>query len=693
MLTFLVLNGCAAAIAALVARAAFGAARRREAWFATVCGAVVVMHTLVLAAGLLGRLSTIAVDVLLTVALAGALAATRRWSVMARRPAEHARGGLATRFCACVALVTSALWARPHVADATRLWIWDDYTYHMVYPALWLREHAIAAVGPAQAFTMQAWYPLSASVVSTWFMLPFAGSRGDALAWVSLTGVLYAAIVTLGFAELLARVGCRPGAWAVPAVLFFTSDRIGVMASSFSDADLAHAAALFAAFVFAIPGDGDAASDTWYAALLTGFAIGVKVSALPAALIVLALTAWRAGGPGARLRAAVRVAAIFAGAWMVTGAYWYLRNVVHTGNPFYPAAFLGSPGTTFPYTTLREYARHWGFARTVGDALVVYLDWPRLHAMVAIAGLVALVAWLLARPARRAGVEPTGSDDGVARARVFFAGGALAITAVTLALLPSTPYSAGNGMTFVSGFIHWDSMRYVALLPLLGWAALGFTLNAGAGAAPWRAAVAIVLTVAALATSSLAPASTDVLAILALGVLLALVASRLRWRRSCRRALLAAVAAACLVAVFFAASHGAKTAATAASFYREPLFGGAAAVLDRQPPGTRVAVFGDQWIYPTFGARHDFVPVRLDRNGQIASTPIGDAMEPGEMTVDPWRFRGNLAASKIDVVAVIHLPHPGRSDAWPSQAAALEAVGGTRLVYRDRAVGLWRLTN
>ena len=71
---------------------------------------------------------------------------------------------------------TAALlaWLWPHLLDATRLWVWDDYTYHMVYPALWLREHAIAAPAPAHAFTMQAWYPLSASVVATWFMVPFA---------------------------------------------------------------------------------------------------------------------------------------------------------------------------------------------------------------------------------------------------------------------------------------------------------------------------------------------------------------------------------------------------------------------------------------------------------------------------------------------------------------------------------------
>ena len=61
------------------------------------------------------------------------------------------------------AILAGVLWLWPHVFEATRLWVWDDYTYHMVYPTLWLRQHVIAATPPSSAFTMQAWYPLSAS--------------------------------------------------------------------------------------------------------------------------------------------------------------------------------------------------------------------------------------------------------------------------------------------------------------------------------------------------------------------------------------------------------------------------------------------------------------------------------------------------------------------------------------------------
>ena len=615
--------------------------------FATLSGYLVLVHSLVLGAGLLGHLTPAGLGLLLAAAVAATL-----W--LARRPtpdrASPDGGGSLTTAALLASLaagVALGVWTWPHLVEATRLWIWDDYTYHLVYPALWLREHAIAAPAPPQAFTMQAWYPLSASVVAAWFMTPMQGSRGDALAWVSLTGPLYAGIVAGGAATLLARLGCRPGAWAVPIVLFATSPRIGVMASSFSDADLATAAVLFGSLVFAVPRgtDEDARdvrADASYAGLLSGVALGVKVSAAPLALVILIMVA-RRGWTRARWRGAAGVTLVVAAAWIATSGYWYARNVVHTGNPVYPAKFLVWPGVTFPETTLLEYARHYGAGRTIADALVVYADWPRSHALLAVLGLLGLAGWLAWH--RRSLTRP----------RRYFAGGALALAATILILLPFAPYSAGNSMTFRSGFIHWDSMRYVALVPILGWVALGFLVDAVARR--WSAPVA---------TAARSPMTA-------------------------RGRLLATSALTLTIAAVVVGWHGTKAAATAASCHREPLFGAVVAVLDRQPSGARVAVFGDQWIYPAFGDRDHLQPVRLDGDGRVATSPIGDAMEPGGLTVDPATFRANLAASGVSVVLAVRLPHPGRSSELPAQHAALEAIGDARLLHRDAAAAVWRL--
>ena len=615
---------------------------------ASLSGYLVLIHSLVLAAGLLGRLTTGGLAVLLAVTAGVAL-----WLVRRARIADGAtRDGptTASRLAALAGIVTLGLWVWPHLAHATRLWIWDDYTYHLVYPALWLGEHAIGAPDAAHAFTMQAWYPLSASVVATWFMVPFAGSRADALTWVSLTGVLYAGIVASGAATLLARAGCRPGAWAVPIVLFATSPRIGIMASSFSDADLAMASTIFGALAFAVPrGFAEEASavrvDAAYAGLLTGLALGVKVSAAPLALIVLVVLALRARAHWPS------VALIVLGAWTVMAGYWYLRNVAHHGNPVYPAAFLVWPGTRFPETTLLEYARHYGVGRTLTDALVVYADWPRFHAALAVVGLVGLLAWWVVRRAP------------ATRAQRYFASGALALASVIVVMQPAAPYSAGNSMTFRSGFIHWDSMRYVALVPILGWVALGFDVDTLGRR--WTARATDRARTTVRERPSLPP----------------------RWR-------VAVIGAAALVlGVIVVGWHGPKAAATASAFSREPLYGAVVDVLDRQPAGTRVAIFGDQWTYPTFGARHHLRPLRLDGNGRLATGPVADAMEPGELTVDPATLRANLAAAGVDVVVVLHLPHPGRSAEWPVQHAAIEAFGDARLLQRNAWSAVWRLTS
>ena len=655
--------------------------------FASLAGYLVVVHSVTLLAGLAGQLTVGGVATPLGLALALIVVVVARRARRDDGEVEGARFTVATLFTASVAIVTGALWAWPHLFGATRLWVWDDYTYHMVYPALWLRQGSIAAVTPVQAFTVQACYPLSASVVSTWFMLPFHPARADTLAWVSLTGVLYGALVAAGTAELLVRLGCRRGAWGVPLVLFATSPRIAVMASSFSDADLAQAAALLAAFAFAVPrGEDesrrDVAVDGAYAGLLSGFALGVKVSAAPPALIVLAMIMLRANASvrSAGLRAAVRTALIFAVAWTATAGYWYARNVVHTGNPVYPAAFLVWPGATFPETTLLEYGRRYGLQRAVTDALSVYMNWPVLHAVFAVLGLAGVAGWLVLR--RRSSSRP----------RRYFVWGTLAIAGAIVTLLPAAPYSAGNPLTFRSGFIHWDSMRYVALLPILGWTALGFLVGAGASRPRMLAAIVIVFAALLGPGSGLAAVIVPVLkrtaATMVFASLLGLLATRNL--TTVRRRALAVGGAALVVGLALAVAHRAKVAATEAAFYREPLFGAAAAVLDRQPAGSRVAVFGDQWIYPAFDDRAHLHPIRLDRDGRVATAPVGDAMEPGELTVDPITFAANLKASRIDVVILVRQPHPGRPYDLPSQHAALQRISDALLLHQDRAVAIWR---
>jgi hypothetical protein len=75
-------------------------------------------------------------------------------------------------------------------------------------------------------------------------------------------GVLYGSLIVGSMATLCRRLGCVVEPWAVPVALFAMSHRTAIMASSFSDADLAQAACLFAAIAFAVPrGEAETSRD------------------------------------------------------------------------------------------------------------------------------------------------------------------------------------------------------------------------------------------------------------------------------------------------------------------------------------------------------------------------------------------------------------------------------------------------
>ena len=106
-----------------------------------------------------------------------------------------------------------------------------------------------------------------------------------------------------------------------------------------------------------------------------------------------------------------------------------------TGNPVYPAAFGFWSGATFPETTLREYARHYGLGRALADALDVYLSWPLMHAVLGALGLATLAAALVARP------------GALLRPARYFAGGGLVLAAILFSMFLSQRSAQQNADT------------------------------------------------------------------------------------------------------------------------------------------------------------------------------------------------------------------------------------------------------
>src|ERR1700752_4937533 len=172
----LLLNAGALAAALAFALAAGAGRRTSRLCLATLGGYLLIVHSAVLLAGLTGHLTVDGLAEVVTVLLVAGvwLAWTRRGrDEQSELPETRAPFSAMALFPPLAATAALLIWLWPHLSEATRLWPWDDYTYHMVYPALWLGERAVVAPTPIHAFTTQAWYPLSASVVATWFMAPY----------------------------------------------------------------------------------------------------------------------------------------------------------------------------------------------------------------------------------------------------------------------------------------------------------------------------------------------------------------------------------------------------------------------------------------------------------------------------------------------------------------------------------------
>jgi hypothetical protein len=237
------------------------------------------------------------------------------------------------------------------------------------------------------------------------------------------------------------------------------------------------------------------------ALVAAGLAAGTKTTALPLALVALAIALYVSRQ---HLRALARPLLLGALAGLAVGGYWYLRNLVDHGSPLWP--FLTAPwGDPMP-ASLRPYSQT--FLERPGAA-ISHLgdDYLRLFA----GGLVLLAGAALA---------PL-----FARARRVWA--AAAVTALAFLSWASAPLT---GETANAGGV--TTLRY--LMPVLAAAALALCL-AAAQRGPGRALALLALSAALalgvaqslhLGYPRVPSASTFVLGALA-GTVLALVMARL----------------------------------------------------------------------------------------------------------------------------------------------------------------------
>jgi hypothetical protein len=343
--------------------------------------------------GLVGLLDAPALVVAATLTAAG-LRSWRPDSLDGREAGALSAGRLGFGLAVAAALLTAIHWAGPvlHSLDVG-IYRQDSTWYHLPFAAWFAQTGSIDGLLLTDPLKLTVWYyPLNAELPHAIGMVLL----GNDLASPFLN-FGWMAVALLG-AWCIGRPFGLAAATLLGTVLVVDSDMMLVQAGN-APSDIAALACLLAAIAVLVNGSADlrasdaatgqaaglsiGAGSLAVAALAAGLAIGTKVTMLVPVGVITAGILLAADRRGLGRRAAIWLAGLFA-----TGGFWYLRNLVHAGNPL-PWIQLGPlPGPSQealyprPAHSIAGYLadRHaWtefffpGFAETLGPLWFVIL--------------------------------------------------------------------------------------------------------------------------------------------------------------------------------------------------------------------------------------------------------------------------------------------------------------------------------
>ena len=678
-LLFFVSNLCALVIAARVALAVSSPARPWSLLTALLGAYVLVAAGVTLSLGVVGLLRPLPALVVLLVLGAPSALWLRRWMAEAgRRPivdGHRLLGGLraapAGLVGASVALVL--FWVANAIGAGIYLSV-DDRVYHAANAAQWIVSGRIGLT----PFTYQSYFPLNAEVLCAWFMLPLGN---DAV--VGLTGLVYAALFVVATTGMLRRMGVSLASSLMAPVVVLSSTFIIDYCATFSDVDFGGPAVLMASI--SLVGARRLRQGLllrWLlAGGLAGFAAGMKVPFALVAVVVMVVTAAAAARESGR-RAGVRALALFGVAMVAFGGYFYLRNLLETGTPLYPAQLGPLPGPFLAseqgQTSLAGLLSSPGGTSHLRGLLRQVFDWPASHAVLLGAGVIASIVLVVRRRV---------SGHAYARAARTML---LVSMGVAVVVFPFQPFSGVNELSQVE----LNSRRYLIFPFVAGAALMAETLDLAltalrpSGRKRALSLLAVLLLVPMLLRASLAVSVGMTVAGVA-GVALARAgwlsrladgASLLTGRRALALALLGPLLLVSSLAQLTLSRTDRRVLA-------DPL----ARSLESLPSGSSVARFDtrDGYVlrssYPLFGRRLQLRPVAVLADGSAAPllhrrSRTGDsssfwrfAAGDGPASVEPDELVDHLRQAGVEFVVTAPDPFTGR---WPPQHSLLEQSTG-----------------
>ncbi len=523
---------------------------------------------------------------------------------------------------------------------------YDDYTYHAPYVTQWMLDGRISLL----PFNYHAYFPFNAELFSLWFMLPIGKDT-----FVGLGGAYWVVAAATSVTALARSLGRQVEGALFAAALVLASSLVAVVALRFSANDLAGSVMIATTLVvLADNRDGRRWSEVLVAGLLVGFGLGTKLTLLPAVLVLAVWIAWGRRGVKAISGRTGRVVLFLAGVVVSTG-YWYGRNWILTGNPFFPGAiafFDGPLGATEQDATKFVTFLLTDPLETLRTSIPAMTNWPVILWLVAAYGYLQGFAAILRT--RRSDYLPHREVE----AMLFLVGMSL------LLAFPFQPFSGSSNyagaplnpdprflvMSFTAGIVlasHWIvGVRGVLIAAVLVVAA-GLTVN------PFVAVLTAVLCLGAwfmfeplrAITRLVSVHRRVLLGLLAMSTVGSLVLLRGNLEREIEQR------------IFSHQSWGRN-------------LGMLWSEVAKLPPGSRIAALGHNFTYPLFGRSLNLRPVVLDRSGALLE-PLHEIWKREGARFEWW------AAVKSD------------SSELPGFAERLRSSGVTHVAVSRTFAGEW----
>jgi hypothetical protein len=564
----------------------------------------------------------------------------------------------------------------------------DALSYHAAAAAQWLVDGCISIV----PFNYHAYYAYNAEVLSLWFMLPF---RGDAMA--SLSSLYWATLAVAASMAILAERGARTSTVALCGALVLSVRVVMDSAASFSAVDLAGAALCLAAVFFAAPGARDnggclKGSDSVYSGLLAGFAAGVKVTFAPVVIILLLWLLFKRT-PGVAPRTRARSLLVFTICAAAMGAYWYVRNLLLTGNPLFPAEAGPFSGPFTLECQNRTRLASWILSSPLDIHQWLFLVnkyawWPYGLFLLAVLGYGALGYKLLHRR------HEENFDKSSAAVLLLITG------LVLLVLHPLMPFSAttnnpDHGLA--------PNLRYVLTPLLIGLVLFAHLLDDSASGRFFLSALAVLAIVASFAGTRAAEFSLVVAGAVAswLWIRPWPLLPKKCWRNGVLGGLFFTMM------VFLALWFPFKQQRTDANIFeiegRDRPIGAAWRALRELPDGARVATFGPFQYYPIYGRCLRLTPVPVEPDGspfrplhvRWSEAPQQTRWWPDRSKPQLTSLLSNLLNNKVEYVLVSRYNNYNWdysiTDEWPCQQEELVHSGQAEAVYNDGYSVIWKL--